>query len=71
VAAQLRIWRRLPGEQVSEAKGINEPGNVVWSSGDPETQQRHAVLWQGGAIIQDLVTLGRPPSRALGMTNLR
>lgn len=60
----------LPGHDVSEALGINNSGDIVGSSGDPETQQRRAVLWASGAAIQDLGTLpGGKSSRALGISN--
>lgn len=61
----------LPGLGLSEAQGINDNGDIVGSSWDPETQQRHAVLWRSyGSSILDLGALpGGTWSRALGVSN--
>ena len=60
----------LPGHGASEALSINNLGDIVGSSGDPE-DQHHAVLWgSGGGAIQNLGTLpDGTSSRALAMND--
>lgn len=66
---EIRDLGTLSGHLVSEALAINNRGDVVGSSGDPESE-RHAALWRPGHRAQDLGTLeGGDTSRALGINN--
>ena len=57
------------GGTESEATGINDAGQVVGFAQN-QTQQKHAVVWNG-ATIRDLGTLGGAESRALGVNGNR
>ena len=48
----------LPGDYESAALGINNNGDVVGSSGNPEAVH-HAVLWPAGGAIQSIGALPR------------
>jgi probable HAF family extracellular repeat protein len=60
----------LPGDRASEALSINNKGEIVGSSGNPN-EHTLAVLWSpGGTAIRDLGTLqGGTSSRALAISD--
>jgi probable HAF family extracellular repeat protein len=59
----------LPGDYESAALGINNHGDVVGSSGNPEAVH-HAVLWPAGGAIQSIGALSnRKWSQALAIND--
>jgi probable HAF family extracellular repeat protein len=59
----------LPGDYESAALGINNHGDVVGSSGNPEAAH-HAVLWPAGGAIQSIGALSnRKWSQALAIND--
>ena len=61
----------LPGDYESAALGINDRGDVVGSSGNPEAVH-HAVIWPAGGAIQSIGALSkRKWSQALAINNNR